>query len=57
MLAGERFSSRTGELTKHHHGLRRTDQTNADKLLISAASAISIAGLRTSISTDSDVTS
>jgi len=31
------------------HGLRRTAQTNADKLLITAATAISIEGSRTSI--------
>jgi hypothetical protein len=31
------------------HGFRRTDQMNADKLLITAAIAISIAGSRTSM--------
>src|SRR5205814_6643581 len=35
------------------HGLRRTDQTKADRLLISAARAISMAGSNTSMDNDS----
>jgi hypothetical protein len=36
------------------HGFRRTDQTNADKLPIKAATDISFGGSRTKIMSDSE---
>ena len=60
-MSGRAFVAARDELMSRsipelaRYGFRRTDQMKAERLLISAASAIRSAGLRTSMTSDSEL--